>query len=117
MGSGVKAQPRAVQKMGRILKWPRDGSSSVATEAFAAELWQTQVLESSSTRKLLNCTRQTGKSTSTALLSIHTAHYSADGVGVKGQSAQSQAGLDLERSSLKSVISDTHKKAWRMTGR
>lgn len=36
--------------------------------------WQIEVLQSPADRLLLNCARQTGKSTVTALLAIHTAH-------------------------------------------
>lgn len=37
--------------------------------------WQAQFLRSRSPRILLNCSRQVGKSTTTATLSIHTAYY------------------------------------------
>ena len=37
--------------------------------------WQARVLQSDSRRLLLNCTRQSGKSTTTAILSTHTALY------------------------------------------
>ncbi len=37
--------------------------------------WQCQVLESTSRRILLNCSRQAGKSTITALLAVHAALY------------------------------------------
>lgn len=37
--------------------------------------WQAQFLRSRSPRLLLNCSRQVGKSTTTATLSIHTAYY------------------------------------------
>lgn len=37
--------------------------------------WQANVLRSSSKRLLLNCTRQSGKSTTTAILATHTALY------------------------------------------
>ncbi|MEM7481073.1 MAG: terminase family protein [Acidobacteriota bacterium] len=40
--------------------------------------WQAQVLKSTSPRILLNCSRQSGKSTVTALLAVHTALYEAD---------------------------------------
>lgn len=50
--------------------------------AFAAERlgvvpdeWQARVLRSDSRRLLLNCTRQSGKSTTTAILSTHTAIF------------------------------------------
>jgi hypothetical protein len=37
--------------------------------------WQADVLRSASPRMLLNCSRQSGKSTTVALLSLHTALY------------------------------------------
>ncbi|MDQ3525409.1 MAG: phage terminase large subunit [Chloroflexota bacterium] len=39
--------------------------------------WQADVLRSPSRRMLLNCSRQSGKSTTTALLALHTATYQA----------------------------------------
>ncbi|MEM8995942.1 MAG: terminase family protein [Acidobacteriota bacterium] len=39
--------------------------------------WQCSVLDSRASRILLNCSRQSGKSTITALLAVHTAYYSA----------------------------------------
>src|SRR5438105_1044640 len=37
--------------------------------------WQTEVLRSEAPRQLLNCCRQSGKSTVTSVLSVHTALY------------------------------------------
>ena len=37
--------------------------------------WQARVLRSRAPRILMNCCRQSGKSTITALLAVHTAHY------------------------------------------
>ncbi len=42
---------------------------------FTPDPWQERVLHSSSNRILLNCTRQAGKTTITAVLSLHTAIY------------------------------------------
>lgn len=42
---------------------------------FAPDPWQMDVLRSSAPRILLNCSRQSGKSTTTALLALHTAIY------------------------------------------
>ena len=42
---------------------------------FEPDPWQTRVLQSSASRVLLNCTRQAGKSTTTAVLAAHTALY------------------------------------------
>ncbi len=40
-----------------------------------ADAWQRDVLRSTSPRLLLNCSRQSGKSTTTATLAVHTALY------------------------------------------
>jgi hypothetical protein len=40
-----------------------------------ADPWQADVLRSGANRMLLNCSRQSGKSTTTALLGLHTAIY------------------------------------------
>ena len=55
---------------------PMDRLALAEKAGLQPDPWQTQVLQSSAPRLLLNCARQTGKSTITALLSIHTAHYS-----------------------------------------
>src|SRR5665811_1949979 len=41
------------------------------------DAWQADVLRSPARRLLLNCSRQSGKSTTTALLALHTATYQA----------------------------------------
>lgn len=41
------------------------------------DAWQADVLRSPSRRMLLNCSRQSGKSTTTALIALHTATYQA----------------------------------------
>lgn len=47
-----------------------------ATRAgIAPDAWQADVLRSPSRRMLLNCSRQSGKSTTTALIALHTATY------------------------------------------
>lgn len=48
-----------------------------ASEAlgFVPDAWQAAVLRSPSKRLLLNCCRQSGKSTTTAILALHTALY------------------------------------------
>lgn len=44
----------------------------------APDPWQTQVLRSPAHRLLLNCSRQAGKSTTVAMLALHTALYTPD---------------------------------------
>jgi hypothetical protein len=43
--------------------------------AIVPDPWQADVLRSNAKRLLLNCSRQSGKSTTTALLALHTATY------------------------------------------
>src|SRR5687767_6697694 len=42
---------------------------------FAPDPWQVGVLRSASPRVLLNCSRQSGKSTTTGVLAVHTALF------------------------------------------
>ena len=42
---------------------------------FRPDPWQAKVLRSSGENVLLNCSRQAGKSTTTAIIALHTAHY------------------------------------------
>jgi hypothetical protein len=46
-----------------------------ATIGDAPDPWQARLLRSSASRVLLNCSRQSGKSTTTAVLGLHTALY------------------------------------------
>ena len=45
---------------------------------FAADDWQADVLRSSGQNILLNCSRQAGKSTTTAVIALHEAYYRPD---------------------------------------
>ncbi len=62
----------------------RDLKLSLDPVAFAKELgfnpdpWQARVLMWSGNRILLNCSRQTGKSTTAAILALHKAIYKPD---------------------------------------
>ena len=42
---------------------------------FTPDAWQAEVLRSSGKNILLNCSRQAGKSTTTAIIALHEAHY------------------------------------------
>jgi len=57
------------------LKFALDPSAWALALGFEPDPWQTGVLSSDAGRVLLNCSRQTGKSTTTALLALHTALY------------------------------------------
>lgn len=74
--------------------------------------WQTEVLTSDARRILLNCSRQSGKSTVTALLAVHTAHFQPESLVLLLSPGQRQSqelfkkALDIHRSFADSV--DTH---------
>ena len=61
----------------RSVRPPKRRSAVELCQAVGMEpdSWQRQLLESTSPRILLNCSRQSGKSTITALLAIHAALY------------------------------------------
>lgn len=78
--SGVSTERNTERDINRDMKrdllhaidpvaWARDRFG------FSPDPWQAEVLRSSSKRLLLNCSRQSGKSTVTALLSLHTAIF------------------------------------------
>lgn len=57
------------------LRFALDPHAFAHSLGFKPDGWQRQVLTCSSKRLLLNCHRQSGKSTTSALLAIHTAVY------------------------------------------
>jgi hypothetical protein len=54
-----------------------DPAALARTAGVDPDPWQAQVLRSDSSRLLLNCSRQSGKSTTVATLAVHTALYDA----------------------------------------
>jgi hypothetical protein len=52
-----------------------DPSLLMRLAGFEPDPWQQELLRSSFTRQLLLCSRQTGKSTTTAFLALHEAIY------------------------------------------
>jgi hypothetical protein len=61
--------------LGADLVHALDPARWAAALGFAPDVWQAEVLRSGSPRLLLNCSRQSGKSTVTALLALHRAVY------------------------------------------
>jgi hypothetical protein len=55
--------------------------------------WQADVLRSTSKRQLLNCCRQSGKSTTTAILALHHALYVPDSMTLMASPGLRQSGL------------------------
>src|SRR5258708_7428416 len=66
---------------------------------FNAHPWQAQVLRSQEPRLLLNCSRQSGKSSTVALLAMHTALYSPGSLILMVSPTQRQSG-ELFRKAL-----------------
>ncbi|POF61262.1 hypothetical protein CFR73_15115 [Novacetimonas maltaceti] len=66
----------APQDMARELRHALDPVSfAVERLGFQPDPWQSRVLRSPTNRILLNCTRQAGKTSITAILALHTAMY------------------------------------------
>lgn len=59
---------------------------------FEPDPWQAALLSSTSKRALLNCCRQSGKSTSTAILAVHTSHYIPGALVLLGSPSLRQSG-------------------------
>jgi len=57
------------------LAWALDPVRFAQAAGLEPDPWQEQVLRSAAGRKLLNCSRQSGKSTMAAVLAVHTAIY------------------------------------------
>ncbi len=57
------------------LRMSLDAVAFAARAGVICDGWQAEVLRSSSSRLLLNCSRQSGKSTITSILAVHTALY------------------------------------------
>jgi len=59
---------------------------------FEPDPWQAGLLTSTSLRSLLNCCRQSGKSTTTAILALHTSYYSPGSLVLLGSPSFRQSG-------------------------
>lgn len=67
---------QAMAEIGRRLTWALDPVSFAAERLdFHADGWQQQLLRSRSRAVMLNCCRQSGKSTTAAIVALHTAIY------------------------------------------
>ena len=60
---------------------------------FEPDPWQANLLRSTSNQVLLNCCRQSGKSTTTAIKALHTATYSPGSLILLGSPSQRQSSL------------------------
>lgn len=61
--------------LARDLALALDPTELARRAGMVPDSWQTDVLQSSEQRLLLNCSRQSGKSTIAALLGVHLAHF------------------------------------------
>lgn len=68
----------AALDLARDLAFALDPARLAAALALEPDPWQAEFLRNPSRRLLLNCSRQSGKSTVTALLAAHTALYQPD---------------------------------------
>ena len=64
---------------------------------FEPDPWQENVLRSDRRRILLNCSRQSGKSTTTAILGLHTALFTPDGLVLMVAPSLRQARLVFDK--------------------
>ena len=68
--------PATLEAMASDLRCALDPVAfAVERLAFEPDAWQEEVLRATSRRILLNCSRQAGKSTTTAIVGLHTALY------------------------------------------
>jgi hypothetical protein len=76
MGRPIVAQRAPQAAMARALLHGLDPVSFARDRLdFTPDAWQTRLLQSSARRVILNCSRQSGKSTTTAVVACHTAIY------------------------------------------
>jgi hypothetical protein len=72
----VSVKDRRVLDIGHRLLWGWDAASFAEDRlGFAPDPWQRRLLRSTSSWILLNCCRQSGKSTTTAIVALHQAMY------------------------------------------
>jgi len=69
-----------------------DPARLAARAGLTTDPWQQDVLHSTADRILLNCSRQSGKSTITSVLAVHTAVYQPHSLVLLLSSAQRQSG-------------------------
>jgi hypothetical protein len=66
----------SANEIGRRLAWALDAVSFAEDRLnFVADPWQRRLLRSRSPAVMLNCCRQSGKSTTAAIVALHTAIY------------------------------------------
>ncbi len=74
--SALSAAPGpAYEALANDLAAALDPAAFARMAGFEPDAWQADVLRSRHSRMLLNCSRQSGKTTTTALLGLHTAVY------------------------------------------
>lgn len=76
--SAIMQRPSAAPSLASDLAAALDPVVFACRAGVQPDPWQADVLRSGANRMLLNCSRQSGKSTTTALLGLHTATYTPD---------------------------------------
>ncbi len=64
----------------RLEREKGDASLLARRAGITPDDWQTGILRSDAKQMILNCSRQSGKSTITAVLGVHTAIYTPDSI-------------------------------------
>jgi hypothetical protein len=85
----LRAELRAELHRGRM---PADPVALAEALGISPDPWQADVLRSTSGRLLLNCCRQSGKSTTTAILALHHALCAPDSMTLMASPGQRQSG-------------------------
>ena len=91
---------------------PIDAVKMVRDFGLEPDPWQADVLHSTAPRILLNCCRQSGKSTVTAFLAVHTAHYQPKSLVLLLSPTLRQSGelfkkaLDIHRSLIDPIATE-----------
>ena len=79
---------------------PSDPVKLAAALGLVPDPWQSEVLRSDSRRLLLNCCRQSGKSTTTAILALHRALYAPESLILMVSPGLRQSGELFKKSLL-----------------
>src|SRR5262249_12517772 len=92
-GWGDRGRPVALAKRGRAI----DPAQTMRDAGFEPDCWQESLLRSTADRILLLCSRQLGKSTSTAILALNEACYRDDSLVLLVSRSERQSDLLFQK--------------------